>query len=153
VVHHRHHEAAADAPAGDRGDNRLVGRDPDGRHAAPQLGQIGHIGAGRKGAAAGACEDRNALRRTIERGKRLLQFNGDGLVDRVQLLRPVDADDRDRPPLLDADDAHAYSPLLELRPATLAQPAKKAEFAQTLWITRLYNLKHTFGSPRPYIPD
>src|SRR5438270_10729071 len=34
-------------------------------------------------------------------------------------------------------------------PATLAQRAKKAEFAQTLCITRLYNLKHTFRAARP----
>src|SRR5205085_3407102 len=31
------------------------------------------------------------------------------LVDRVQLLGPVDADDRDRPPLLNADDAHGMA--------------------------------------------
>jgi hypothetical protein len=69
--------------------------------------------AGRKGAPAAARQDRDALGRMVERGESLLQFDRDGLVDRVQLLRPVDADDRDRSPFLDADDAHAYGPSLE----------------------------------------
>jgi hypothetical protein len=83
-----------------------VGRDAHGRHAAPQLGQIGDVRTGREGAPAGSGQDRYALRRAVEFGKRLLQFDRDGLVDRVQLFRAVDADDGDRPAAFDGDDAH-----------------------------------------------
>ena len=48
----------------------------------------------------------------IERGERLLQLDRHRLVDRVQLLGPVDGDDRNRPALLDGDDGHLGAPLL-----------------------------------------
>src|SRR5207253_643659 len=115
VAHHRHDETAADAPARDRGDDRFVGRDPHRGYAAPQFGEIGHIGAGREGAPAPAGQDRDALVGAVEAGERLLQLDRHRLVDRVALFRPVDGDDRDRAALLDADDAHSY--ILSITPA------------------------------------
>jgi hypothetical protein len=96
----------ADAPAGDGRDDRLVGGDPDRRNAAPQLRQVGDVGAGGKGAAAGAGQDCDPLPRVVELGESLLQLDRDRFVDRVQLLGPVYADDRDRAAFLDADDTH-----------------------------------------------
>ena len=84
--------------------------DPDRRHAAPQFRQVGHIGAGRKRALAGPGQYRDPLRRAVEFGESLLQLDRDRLVDRVQLFRPVDRDDRDRAAVFDRDDAHSCSP-------------------------------------------
>ncbi len=84
--------------------------DPDRRHAAPQFRQVGHIGAGGKRALAGPGQHRDALRRAVELGEGLLQLDRDRLVDRVQLFRPVDRDDRDRAAVLDGDDAHHAPP-------------------------------------------
>ena len=73
---------------------------------APQFRQVGDVGAGGEGAFAGGAEDRDALVGGIEGLERLLHLDRDGAADRVQLLRPVDADDRDRAVLFGRDDAH-----------------------------------------------
>jgi len=80
VAHHRHHQAAADAPAavaamiGCRSVIPTVGTQ---RHNS---GQVVTIGASRKGAPAGAAEDRDALGRNGRTRENLLQFDRDGLV-------------------------------------------------------------------------